>query len=85
MDGSQLTVKLNKDGKSKTVHLSNYYQTDIVQRHRVKRSSYAVRCFLQSLCGQPDKYITSGFVFFDVLVPLFAQLPYKKQPRFPGI
>jgi len=29
MDGSQLTVKLNKDGKSKTVHLSNYYQTDI--------------------------------------------------------
>ncbi|MCW3110354.1 MAG: hypothetical protein JWQ09_4860 [Segetibacter sp.] len=29
MDGSQVTVKLNKDHKSKTVHLSNYYQTDI--------------------------------------------------------
>ena len=29
MDGSQLTVKLQKDGKSKTVHVSNYYQSDI--------------------------------------------------------
>jgi hypothetical protein len=29
MDGSQVTVTLNKDGKSKTVHLSNYYQSDI--------------------------------------------------------
>ena len=29
MDGSQVTVKLNKDHKSKLVHLSNYYQADI--------------------------------------------------------
>ena len=29
MDGSQVTVTLNKNGKSKTVHLSNYYQSDI--------------------------------------------------------
>jgi hypothetical protein len=29
MDGSQVTVKLHKDGKSRTVHLSNYYQSDI--------------------------------------------------------
>ena len=28
-DGSQVTVKLNKDNKTKTVHLSNYYQADI--------------------------------------------------------
>ena len=29
MDGSQITVKLNKNGKSKMVHLGNYYQSDI--------------------------------------------------------
>ncbi len=29
MDGSQVTVKLSKDNKTKTVHLSNYYQADI--------------------------------------------------------
>jgi hypothetical protein len=29
MDGSQVTVKLNKDNKTKTIHLSNYYQADI--------------------------------------------------------
>jgi hypothetical protein len=29
LDGSQVTVKLNKDNKTKTVHLSNYYQADI--------------------------------------------------------
>jgi hypothetical protein len=31
MDGSQVTVKLNKNNKSKTVYLSNYYQADIGQ------------------------------------------------------
>lgn len=28
-DGSQVTVTLRKDGKTKAVHLSNYYQEDI--------------------------------------------------------
>ena len=28
-DGSQITIKFHKSGKMKTIHLSNYYQTDI--------------------------------------------------------
>lgn len=28
-DGSQLTIRSNKDGKQKVIQLSNYYQTDI--------------------------------------------------------
>ena len=43
-----------------------------------KEAAILVRGFLRFLCGQPDKYMTSGSVVFDALVQQFAQLPLPK-------